>query len=168
LSISILHFVARILNNKWVDGGIIFFFYVLQQLVLGTDNAEELDTCGFQHPVLSISILHFIARIGNNKWVNGGIIFFFWCAATAYDVLGTSNAGELDKCGFQYPVLSISILHFLERNFGCKQYSFALLYAGESGKHQYWQAIFTCVNITFNFSKVRAGLPGVCLSKAMI
>ncbi len=31
-----------------------------------------------------------------------------------------------------------------------------------------YRAFFTLVNITYNFSKVRVGLPGVCLSKAMI
>jgi hypothetical protein len=42
----------------------------------------------------------------------------FLCAATAFDVFGTNNAGELDTCGFQYPILSISILHFVARIFG--------------------------------------------------
>jgi hypothetical protein len=45
--------------------------------------------------------------------------FLFLCAAAAFDVLGTSIAGELDTHGFQYPVLSISILHFAARTFGC-------------------------------------------------
>ncbi len=39
--------------------------------------------------------------------------YFFACAATAFDVLGTDNAEELDTCGFQYQVLSISFLHFV-------------------------------------------------------
>ena len=95
-------------------------------------------------------------------------LIIFLRAATAFDVFGTNNAGELDTCGFQYPLSSISILHFVARIFGCKLYNFALLNAGDSGKHQNLQAIFTLVNITYNFSKVRVGLPGVCSSKAMI
>ncbi len=31
--------------------------------VFGTDNADELNTCGFKYPLSSISILHFVARI---------------------------------------------------------------------------------------------------------
>jgi hypothetical protein len=46
--------------------------------------------------------------------------FFFLRTATAFDVFGTNNAGELDTCGFQYPLLSISILHFKARTFGRK------------------------------------------------
>ena len=86
----------------------------------------------------------------------------FLRVATAFDVFGTNNAGELVTCGFQYPLSSISILHFVARIFGHKLYNFALLNAGDSGKHQNLQAIFTLVNITYNFSKVRVGLPGVC------
>ena len=81
---------------------------------------------------------------------------------------GTDNEGELVTCGFQYPFLSISILLLVARIFGRKLYNFALLNAGDSGKHQNLQAIFTLVNITYKFSKVRVGLPGVCSSKAMI
>jgi hypothetical protein len=44
----------------------------------------------------------------------------FLCAATAFDVFGTNNAEELDTCGFQYPLSSISILHFVARIFGRK------------------------------------------------
>jgi hypothetical protein len=95
-------------------------------------------------------------------------LFYFLRAATAFDIFGTNNAEELVTCGFQYPLLSISILHFVARMFGCKLYNFALLNAGDSGKHQNLPAIFTLVNITYNFSKVRVGLPGVCSSKAMI
>ncbi len=92
----------------------------------------------------------------------------FLCAATAFDIFGNDNAGELVTCGFQYPLASISILHFVARIFGRKLNNFALLNAGDSGKHQNLQAIFTLVNITYNFSKVRVGLPEECLSKAMI
>jgi hypothetical protein len=42
----------------------------------------------------------------------------FLLAATAFDVFCINNAGKLDTCGFQYPLLSISILHFLARTFG--------------------------------------------------
>ncbi len=96
--------------------------------------------------------------------------FLFLHASTAFNVFGTDNAGELDTYGFQYPLLSVSILHspFCGKNFWHKWYSFALLNARDNGKLQNWQAIFTRVNITYNFSKVRVGLPGVCLSKAMI
>ncbi len=45
---------------------------------------------------------------------------FFLRAATAFDIFSTDNAGELITCGFQYPLLSISILHFVARVFGCK------------------------------------------------
>jgi hypothetical protein len=95
-------------------------------------------------------------------------LIFFLRAATAFDVFGTDNAGELVTCGFQYPFSSISILHFVARIFGRMLYNFALLNAGDSGNHQNLQAIFTFVNITYKFSKVRVGLSGVCLSKAMI
>ncbi len=92
---------------------------------------------------------------------------FFW-AATAFYIFGTDNAEELITCGFQYPSLPISILHFVARIFGHKWYNFALLNDGESGKYQNLQAFSTLVNITYNFSKVRVGLPGVCSSKAII
>jgi hypothetical protein len=62
-------------------------------------------------------------------------LLFFLRAATAFDVFGTDNAGELDTCGFEYPLLSISILYYVARIFGRKRYSFALLNAGDSGKH---------------------------------
>ncbi len=35
--------------------------------IFGTDNAEELLTCGFQYPSLPISILNFAARIFGRK-----------------------------------------------------------------------------------------------------
>jgi hypothetical protein len=44
----------------------------------------------------------------------------FLHAATAFDVFGIDNAGELNTCGFQHPLLSISILHFVARIFGHK------------------------------------------------
>jgi hypothetical protein len=49
-----------------------------------------------------------------------GHYFLFLPAATVFDVFGTDNAGELDTCGFQYPLLSIPILHFVARVFGRK------------------------------------------------
>ncbi len=45
--------------------------------------------------------------------------YFFW-AATAFDIFGIDNAEELLTCGFQYPSLPISILHFVARIFGGK------------------------------------------------
>ncbi len=96
------------------------------------------------------------------------VSFFGGGAATAFDIFGTDNEEELLTCGFQYPSLPISILHFVARIFGCWIYNFALLNAGENGKHCNLQAFFTLVNITYNFSNVRVGLPGVCSSKAMI
>ncbi len=63
-------------------------------------------------------------------------LIIFLCSATAFDIFGTNNAGILVTCGFQYPPSSISILHFVARIFGCKLYNFALLNAGDSGKHQ--------------------------------
>jgi hypothetical protein len=45
-------------------------------------------------------------------------LIYFLCAATAFDIFGTNNAGELVTCGFQYSFLSISILHFVARIFG--------------------------------------------------
>ncbi len=68
--------------------------------------------------------------------------FLFLHAATAFDVFGINNAGELDTCGFQYPLSSTFILHFVGRIFGHKRYSFALLNAEDNGKHQNQQAIF--------------------------
>jgi hypothetical protein len=44
----------------------------------------------------------------------------FFQAAIAFDVFGTNNAGEFATCGFQYPLSSISILHFVARIFGRK------------------------------------------------
>ncbi len=47
------------------------------------------------------------------------LIYFFW-AATAFDIFGTDNAEKLLTCGFQYPSLPISILHFVARILGRK------------------------------------------------
>ena len=47
-------------------------------------------------------------------------LFYFWGAATALDIFGTNNAEQLLTCGFQYPSLPISILHFVARIFGRK------------------------------------------------
>jgi hypothetical protein len=94
--------------------------------------------------------------------------FIFLRAETAFDIFGTNNAGELVTCGFQYPLSSIFILHVVARFFGLSYITFALLNAGDRCKHQNLQAIFTLVNITYNFSKMRVGLPGECSSKAMM
>jgi hypothetical protein len=69
----------------------------------------------------------------------------FLRAATVFDIFGTDNSGEVLTCGFQYRFSSISILHFVARIFGHKLYNFALLNAGDSGKHQNLQAISTLV-----------------------
>ncbi len=45
-------------------------------------------------------------------------LIYFLGAATAFDIFGTDNAEELLTCGFQYPSLPISILHFVARIFG--------------------------------------------------
>jgi hypothetical protein len=47
-----------------------------------------------------------------------GTFYSFLCAATAFDVFGINNTGESNTCGFQYPLLSISILHVVTRIFG--------------------------------------------------
>jgi hypothetical protein len=47
-------------------------------------------------------------------------LIYFWEAATAFDIFGTDNAEELLTCGFHYPSLPISILHFVARIFGRK------------------------------------------------
>ena len=44
-------------------------------------------------------------------------LIYFLRAATAFDIFGTDNAGELLTCGFQYPSLPIFILHFVARIF---------------------------------------------------
>ncbi len=44
-------------------------------------------------------------------------LIYFLGAATAFDMFGTDNAEELLTCGFQYPSLPISILHFVARIF---------------------------------------------------
>jgi hypothetical protein len=54
-------------------------------------------------------------------------LIMFLRAATDFDIFGTDNAGEVVTCGFQYPLSSISILHFVARSFGRKLYNFALL-----------------------------------------
>ena len=43
-------------------------------------------------------------------------LIYFFRAATAFDIFGTDNAEESLTCGFQYPSLPISILHFVARN----------------------------------------------------
>ena len=68
-------------------------------------------------------------------------LIYFFRAATAFDIFGNDNAEELLTCGFQYPSLPISILHFVARIFGRKWYNFALLNTGESGKHRNLQVV---------------------------
>ncbi len=45
-------------------------------------------------------------------------LIYFFGAATAFDIFGNDNAEELLTCGFQYPSLPISILHFVARILG--------------------------------------------------
>jgi hypothetical protein len=45
---------------------------------------------------------------------------FLGGAATAFDIFGADNTEELLTCGFQYPYLPISILHFVAKIFGRK------------------------------------------------
>jgi hypothetical protein len=47
-------------------------------------------------------------------------LIYFLGAATAFDIFGIDHADELITCGFQYPSLPISILHFVARFFGHK------------------------------------------------
>ncbi len=68
-------------------------------------------------------------------------------AATAFDIFGTDNAEEILTCGFQYPSLPISILHFVARIFGHKWYNFALLNAGESASEMVLCPISWSINI---------------------
>ncbi len=86
-----------------------------------------------------------------------GTLYSFLCAATACDVLGTDNAGELDSHGFQYPFCQypLSILWQV------------FLVVSDTALLSYLLEKVVNINI-YNFSKVRARLPGVCLSKAMI
>ncbi len=58
-------------------------------------------------------------NIQSNTLYYVSLIYFFG-AATAFDIFGTENAEELLTCGFQYPSLPISILHFVDRIFGRK------------------------------------------------
>ncbi len=46
-------------------------------------------------------------------------LIYFLGAVTAFDIFGTDNAEELITCGFQYPSLPITILHFVARIFCC-------------------------------------------------
>ncbi len=62
-------------------------------------------------------------------------LIYFLRAAIAFDIFGTDNAGELFTYGFQYPLSSISILHFVARIFGRKLYNVALFNAGDKCKH---------------------------------
>ncbi len=46
----------------------IYFFWAVTAFdIFGTDNAEELITCGFQYPSPPTSILHFVAIIFGRK-----------------------------------------------------------------------------------------------------
>ncbi len=60
-----------------------------------------------------------VFNIQPNTLYSVSLIYFFW-AGTAFDIFGTDNTEELLTCGFQYPALPISILHFHARIFGRK------------------------------------------------
>ncbi len=93
--------------------------------------------------------------------------FFYVCFSTeAFEILGWESAWEVDVRDLQYPYLSMFICHFVARIFGCKWNSVHLSYFGESGKHWKWLDFFSRVSITYSFSKVSAGLPGLCFSSA--
>ncbi len=53
-------------------------------------------------------------NIQPNTLYSVSLIYLFF-GATAFDIFGTDNAEELLTCGFQYPSLPISILHFVPR-----------------------------------------------------
>ncbi len=68
----------------------------------------------YYDPLANVCILYNLAL-----FYSVSLIYFFG-AATAFDIFGTDSAEELLTCGFQYPSLPISILHFVARIFGCK------------------------------------------------
>jgi hypothetical protein len=47
-------------------------------------------------------------------------LIYFLRAASAFYIFGINDAGELVTCGFKYPLLSVSLLHFVARIFGRK------------------------------------------------
>ncbi len=56
------------LTTLFYSVSLIYFFGAATAFdIFGTDNAEELLTCGFQCPSLPIFILHFVARILKRK-----------------------------------------------------------------------------------------------------
>ncbi len=77
----------------------------LQKILIGLLNNDPLaDVCILYNLTLFYSVF----------------LIFFFRAATAFDIFGTDKAEELITCGFQYPSLPISILHFVARIFGRK------------------------------------------------
>jgi hypothetical protein len=68
----------------------------------------------YYNPLANVCILYDLTLFDSVS-----LFLFFW-AATAFDIFGTDNAEELLTCGFQYPSLPISILHFVARIFGRK------------------------------------------------
>ncbi len=68
----------------------------------------------YYYPLADVCILYNLTL-----FYSVSLIIFFG-AATAFDIFGTDNAEELITCGFQYPSLPISILHFVARIFGRK------------------------------------------------
>jgi hypothetical protein len=65
-------------------------------------------------PLVDVCILYDLTLFYSVSFI------YFFRAATAFDIFGTDNAEELLTCGFQYPSLPISILHFVARIFGRK------------------------------------------------
>jgi hypothetical protein len=53
--------------SELIDTLIYFYWAASVFDIFGTDNAEELITCGFQNLSLPISILHFVTRIFGRK-----------------------------------------------------------------------------------------------------
>jgi hypothetical protein len=68
----------------------------------------------YNDPLADVCILYDLAL-----FYSVSLIYFFQ-AAKDFDIFGTENAEELITCGFQYPSMPITILHFVARIFGCK------------------------------------------------
>ncbi len=61
--------------NTFYSVSLIYFFWADTAFdIFGTDNAEELFTCGFQYPSLPISILLFVARSFGRKLYNFALL----------------------------------------------------------------------------------------------
>ena len=96
----------------------------------------------FLQPTRQQEIFHLKVSYNNHHYL------WVFTALTALDIFGSDNNDEFDTCGFQYPYLSISILHLVARILGLRCKSFCLLNVEERGKHRKLLAFFTLVNIT--------------------